>query len=119
MGKLGGGSGGGGGGYGGGGYPQTVVYQQAPPKKSGGMGMGGVALGGECSIILFSKVLEAKFLFQSQLVLAFWGVYLSQMLLTVSGYQLTVIFFFWRINSPSLDFGDNDYGGDDFGGGDW
>jgi len=89
MGKLGGGaSGHGGGSYGGGGYPQTVVYQQAPPKKSGGMGMGGLALGGECSIILFSKVLEPKLLFQSQLVLVFWEVCFSRMhltMITVSG----------------------------------
>lgn len=52
-GYAGGGQYGGGGYTGGGGYPvqsqqPQVVYaqQQAPPKKSGGIGMGGLALGG-------------------------------------------------------------------------
>ncbi|KAJ3493542.1 hypothetical protein NLJ89_g10996 [Agrocybe chaxingu] len=54
MGKLGGGSHGSGGhgGYmGGGGYPaQQVVYTQAP-KKSGGMGMGTMALAGGAGLV--------------------------------------------------------------------
>lgn len=46
MGKFGGGSGGGH--HGGSGYfPQMIGHQQAHPKKSGGIGMGGLALGGE------------------------------------------------------------------------
>ena len=70
FGKLGGGGGGlggfgrggggyyGGGGYGGGGgYPQTVYQHGRPPKKSGGMGMGGVALGGKMFFQFSKKVL--------------------------------------------------------------
>ena len=59
FGKFGGGEGlgRGGGGYGGGGYPQTVYQQGQPLKKSGGMGMGGVALGGKMFFQISKKVL--------------------------------------------------------------
>lgn len=90
MGKLGGGSHGGGYG-GGGGYPQQqVVYAQAPPKKSGGIGMGGLALGGSYRAIDISNVMLLLIIFV-QPVPVYWEVYFSPMPLTTTTTTMEVV----------------------------